>query len=491
VLAVRVTGEAADGGNDNKTGREHQRWRGLPAGPLAYNWPVSRGPVTSDPAAPGLSLSTADAVAGFAEREGAWSCDGVSLAAIAREVGTPSYVYSAALIRSRYARLTAALSGCRHSVHYALKANSTLALTQLIQGLGASADCNSVGEIEVALRAGFGPHQIVFTGVGKSRTEIARAVALGLKAINAESRGELERIDAESIRQGRRTRVALRVNPDVDAKSHPHISTGLRRNKFGVPIAEARLLLADMAQRPGLEVVGVHVHVGSQITTLEPLSRAAERMVALVDGLKADGVALQHLDLGGGLGISYDGGAEPDVEAYAAVVSAAARVTGLTLIVEPGRWLVGNAGALLSEIIDMKPAPDDDADTEAGRPRRQFVILDAGMTDLMRPALYGAVHRIVRLEPASGPPGRPVVETPCDIVGPVCESSDAFLGDRTLVDPQVGTLVAILDAGAYGACMGSNYNRRPLAPEVLVDDGRWKVIRRPQTLDDMVRLECP
>jgi diaminopimelate decarboxylase len=444
--------------------------------------------VTSDsgaPVAPAQPSSVLDAPVGFAERDGAWTCDGVSLAAIAREVGTPCYVYSAALVRARYARLTAALAGCRHSVHYALKANSTLALVRLLHGLGASADCNSVGEIEVALRAGFAPDQIVFTGVGKSGSEIARAVGLGLKAINAESRGELERIDAESIRQGRRTRVALRVNPDVDAKSHPHISTGMRRNKFGVPIGEARLLLADMAKRPGLDVVGVHVHVGSQITTLEPLERAAERMIALVDGLKADGVGLQHLDLGGGLGISYDGGPEPDVAAYAAIVSAAARTTGLTLIVEPGRWLSGNAGALLSEIIDMKPAPDDDSGGDTGRPPRQFVILDAGMTDLMRPALYGAVHRIVRLEPGTG------LAVPCDIVGPVCESSDAFLGDRTLVEPRVGALVAILDAGAYGACMGSNYNRRPLAPEVLVDDGRWRVIRRPQSIDDMVRLECP
>jgi diaminopimelate decarboxylase len=430
-----------------------------------------------------------DAPVGFAERDGTWTCDGVPLAPIAREVGTPCYVYSAALVRSRYARLTAALAGCRHSVHYALKANSTLGLVALLQGLGASADCNSVGEIEVALKAGFTPDQLVFTGVGKTGAEIARAVALGLKAINAESRGELERIDAESIRQGRRTRVALRVNPDVDAKTHPNISTGLKRNKFGVPIGDARALLVEMAQRPGLEVVGIHVHVGSQITTLEPLSRAAERMIALAAELKADGVALQHLDLGGGLGISYDGGPEPDVEAYAAIVTAAARTTGLALIVEPGRWLSGNAGALLAEIIDMKPAPDD---AGAGTsPRRQFVILDAGMTDLMRPALYGAVHRIVRLEPGAGPPGRPVEETPCDIVGPVCETSDAFLGDRTLVEPTVGTLVAILDAGAYGSAMGSNYNRRPLAPEVLVDAGRWRVIRRPQSIDDMVRLECP
>lgn len=439
--------------------------------------------MTSEPAAPSQDPPQHRASAGFAERDGAWTCDGVHLAEIARAVGTPAYVYSAALVRERYGRLAGALAGCRHAIHYALKANSTLGLVRLIQGLGASADANSIGEIEVALAAGFRPDQIVFTGVGKSPAEIARAVALGLKAINAESRGELERIDAESRRQGRRTRVALRVNPDVDAQSHPHISTGLRRNKFGVPIGEARLLLADMAARPGLQVVGIHVHVGSQITTLEPLARAAERMVALAAGLKADGVALEHLDLGGGLGISYDGGAEPDLEAYAKVVTAAAQQSGLSLIVEPGRWLTGNAGALLAAIIDTKPAPDDDP--LPGRPPRQFVVLDAGMTDLMRPALYGAIHRIVRVEPADGP------AVPCDIVGPVCESSDAFLGDRALVDPAVGTLVAILDAGAYGAAMGSNYNRRPLAPEVLVDAGSWRVIRRPQSVDDMVRLECP
>jgi diaminopimelate decarboxylase len=441
---------------------------------------MSAGPVTSDPAEP-ASPSTLDA--GFQEREGAWWCDGVRLAEVARAVGTPCYVHSAGLVRSRYRRLSAALQAAPHAIHYAFKANSTFGLVSLIQSLGASADCNSIGEIEVALKAGFTPGQIVFTGVGKSGAEIARAVSLGLKAINAESRGELERVDAESRRQGRRTRVALRVNPDVDAKSHPHISTGLRRNKFGVPLAGARALLREMAARPGLQVVGVHVHVGSQITTLEPLQSAAERMVQLVSKLRDDGVALEHLDLGGGLGISYDGGPEPDVESYASVVTAAARATGLSLIVEPGRWLSGNAGALLAEVIDVKPAPEDDA--PAGRPPRQFVVLDAGMTDLMRPALYGAVHRIVRVEPGAGP------AVPCDIVGPVCESSDAFLGERTLVDPQVGTLVAILDAGAYGAAMGSNYNRRPLAPEVLVDDGRWRVIRRRQTVDDMVRLECP
>jgi diaminopimelate decarboxylase len=488
-LAAASPAQRLDGVEHNKARRQTKgpAKAGERPNPIAYNLSVSAGPVTSDPAAPAAASpaagAPAGAPAGFRARSGVWECDGLPLGAIARAVGTPCYVYSAALIRERYGRLSQALAGSRHAIHYALKANSTLALVRLIQGLGASADCNSVGEIEVALAAGFEPRQIVFTGVGKSGGEIARAVALGLKAINAESRGELERIDAESIRQGRRTRVALRVNPDVDAKTHPNISTGMKRNKFGVPIGDAPAILREMSTRRGLQIVGIHVHVGSQITTLEPLARAAERMIALAAELQAAGIALEHLDLGGGLGISYDGGAEPDVEAYAAVVTAAARETGLSLIVEPGRWLSGNAGALLAEVIDVKPAPDDAA--APGVPARQFVILDAGMTDLMRPALYGAVHRIVRIEPGEGLP------VPCDIVGPVCESSDAFLGDRTLVDPQVGTLVAILDAGAYGAAMGSNYNRRPLAPEVLVDGGHWRVIRRPQTLDDMVRLECP
>ncbi|HEY8550526.1 MAG TPA: diaminopimelate decarboxylase [Vicinamibacterales bacterium] len=420
---------------------------------------------------------------GFFLREGAWWCDGVPLADIARETGTPCYVYSAAAVRERYHRLEAALAGCDHSIHYALKANSTLALARLVRTLGAGADANSIGEIDVALRAGFIPSQIVFTGVGKSPEELDRAVALGLKAINAESRGELERLDAIAQRQGTRVRVALRVNPDVDAGSHPHISTGLRRNKFGVPIADARAICREMARRPGLDLAGIHVHVGSQITSLDPLQRAADAMVALARDLMADGVPLQHLDLGGGLGISYDGSPPPDVHAYARIVVSAAKETGLSLIVEPGRWLTGNAGALLARIIDVKPAPADPADpAQAGR---LFVVLDAGMTDLLRPALYGAVHRIVRVEEAEGP------EVPCEIVGPVCESSDTFLGNRRLVRPEVGDLVAILDAGAYGAVMASNYNRRPLAPEVLVDGDRWRLVRRRQTVEDMVMLECP
>lgn len=392
---------------------------------------------------------------------------------MAREVGTPCYVYSGGFVRARYAELDAALAGTPHAIHYALKANSTLGLTRLIRTLGACADANSVGEIEVALRAGFIPEQIVFTGVGKSADELERAVALGVKAINAESRGELERIDGIARAQGTRARVALRVNPDVDAGTHPHISTGLKYNKFGVPIGEARALARDVRGCAGLELVGVHLHLGSQMTSLDPLRRASSALVALAQQLTSDGFALEHLDLGGGLGVSYDGGAVPDVQAYAQVLREAAHATGLALIVEPGRWLVASAGAVVARIVDTKPAPDG----------RQFVILDAGMTELIRPALYGAFHRIVRVDESSGP------EVTAEIVGPVCESSDTFGGDRRIAAPRPCDLVVILDAGAYGAAMSSNYNRRPLPPEVLVEKDRWHVIRRRQTVDDMLALE--
>jgi diaminopimelate decarboxylase len=412
-------------------------------------------------------------VTGFSLRDGTWWCDDVRLGDLTREVGTPCYVYSAGLIRERYAQLDSALQGTPHTIHYALKANSSLGLTRLIRGLGASADANSVGEIEVALRAGFIPEQIVFTGVGKSPDELERAISLGVKAINAESRGELERIDAIARAQGTRARVALRVNPDVDALSHPHISTGLKRNKFGVPIGDARALALDLAGRAGLELVGIHLHLGSQMTSLDPLRRAASALAALARELADAGVRLEHFDLGGGLGVSYNGTVVPGVRAYAQVLREATDATGLSLIVEPGRWLVAPAGALLAHIVDTKPAPEG----------RQFVVLDAGMTELLRPALYGAFHRIVRVDEVDAP------EVACDVVGPVCESSDTFGGDRTLAAPSPGDLVVILDAGAYGAAMSSNYNRRPLPPEVLVDGDTWRLIRRRQTVDDMLALE--
>jgi diaminopimelate decarboxylase len=395
------------------------------------------------------------------------------LDAIASSVGTPAYVYSAPAIRAAYQELDSALDTVPHALHYALKANSTLAIARLLRELGCGADANSVGEIELALRAGFEPSQIVFTGVGKTPAELERAVTLGVKTINAESPGELDRIATIARASGTTARVALRVNPDVDARSHPHISTGLRTNKFGVPIEDARALYRTAVATPGLAPVGVHVHVGSQITSLDPIADATRRVVALIDDLRADGVPLDHVDLGGGLGISYDGSPVPTLSDYAAALAGAVARTGLTLVLEPGRALVGAAGLLLSRVVDVKEYAAD----------RRFAILDAGMTELMRPALYGAFHRIVAVSPRPGEP------RPYEVVGPLCESSDIFGRDRLLPPLEPGDLVAVLDTGAYAAAMASTYNRRPLAPEVLVDGGEWRVVRRRQTIDDLVALE--
>lgn len=416
--------------------------------------------------------ATSGAAVGFTYDNDVLCCDGLTIDDIANEVGTPCYLYSARTIGVRYRLLAAALAGTPHALHYALKANSTLALAALLRSLGARADANSGGEIEVALRAGFAPREILFTGVGKSRQELARAVALDLQAINAESAGELERIDELARAQGRTARVALRVNPDVDAETHPHISTGQRHNKFGVPIGDVPALARRMHARPGLHVMGLHVHLGSQMTSLEPIARAVAAIVPMARALRADGVPLDHLDLGGGLGISYDGAPAPDFQAYAAILERAARDSGLPLVLEPGRTLIAPAGALIARVVDIKPHHEG-----------HFVVLDAGMTELLRPALYGAFHRIVPVRRRDAPAAS------CDIVGPVCESSDILGLARTLPLPEVDDLFAILDAGAYGSAMASNYNRRPLPAEALVQDGAWRIIRRRQTVDDMLAGE--
>ncbi len=412
-------------------------------------------------------------MAGFLRTSQELACDGVSLSAIAAAEGTPVYVYSAAALRARYRAVAAAFGRYPHTIHYALKANSTLAIARLLRGQGSAADANSIWEIDLALRAGFAPRDIVFTGVGKAGHELERAVALGLKAINVESAGELDRIEAIARRTGRVARVAIRINPDIDAKSHPHISTGLKINKFGVPLDTALELFGTFGARPALELVATHVHVGSQITTLEPLERAAALLARLADQMKRDGVTLEYLDIGGGLGISYDGREVPSIAAYGATVVDALRATGLPIVVEPGRAIVGPAGVLLARVIDLKPR---DAAS-------QFAVIDAGMTELMRPALYGAFHHIEPVRPGDG------AETRYEIVGPVCESSDVVGRDRVFPRLAIGDLVAIRDAGAYGSAMASNYNRRPLPAEVLVDEGGWRVIRRRQTIDDMVALE--
>jgi diaminopimelate decarboxylase len=412
-------------------------------------------------------------VSSFQRLEGVLHGGGVPLADLAARFGTPLYAYSAEMIAARYREVDEAFSGYPHTLHYALKANSTLGIARLLRSLGAAADANSGGEIEVALRAGFTPGEIVFTGVGKSDAELARAIELGLRSINAESEGEIERIDAIASARGTGAKVAVRVNPDIDARSHPHISTGRKNNKFGVAIEDAREMCLRMRGRKGVQIVGLHSHVGSQITHLEPLQHAAEALAVLACELRRSGIQIEHLDIGGGLGIPYEGQTVPSASEYAAAVLPIVRKTGLALILEPGRFLVGQAGVLITRVVDIKP--------QAGG--KLFVILDAGMTELMRPMLYGAFHRIEPVLASAAP------EALVDFVGPICETTDTLGKDRRLPAPAVGDLMVVFDAGAYGSVMASNYNRRPMPAEVLIQNGQAALLRRRQTIDDLVALE--
>jgi diaminopimelate decarboxylase len=412
-------------------------------------------------------------LAGFSLSDNELACDGVPLSAIAESAGTPTYVYSAATLRARYRAIDDAFAGYPHRLHYALKANSAFALVRLLGKAGSALDANSIWEIELARRAGFDPADIVFTGVGKSDAELECAVPLGLRAINVESAGELARVEAIAARMGVAARVAIRINPDIDARSHPHISTGLRINKFGVPVDAARELAVSIANRPSLRLVAIHVHVGSQITTLEPLRRAAAFLAGTARELAGSGIQLEYLDAGGGLGVAYDDAPTVAPEEYVRALVSEIRPTGLPIVVEPGRSIVGPAAVLLARVVDLKPR-------DAGS---TFAVLDAGMTELLRPALYNAFHRIEPVKP------RAAAHHLYELVGPVCESSDVVGRDRSLPALEQGDLVAIRDAGAYGSAMASNYNRRPLPAEVLVDEGGWRVIRRRQTVDDMLALE--
>lgn len=419
------------------------------------------------------SVSTSDVMTGPQVAPSSAVRDALPLAEIARQVATPVYVYDASTIAERYRAFDAAFGGYPHRVHYALKANSTLAIAKQVQELGAGADANSGGEIEVALRAGFSPRDIVFTGVGKSQAELEQAVALDLQAINAESRGELERIDRLAVARGLRIRVALRVNPDVSAGTHPNISTGGRTHKFGVPLSAARDICRYAMACEGLRLVGLHVHIGSQLVAEAPIRDALAAVTGLAHELLAESCPLEHIDIGGGLGISYDGSETLDVGRYARAVIDVVSPTGLAILAEPGRWVVGPAGRLLATVVDVKPG-------DAGR---HFVVLDTGMSELLRPALYDAFHR---LEPLPVRGGDPVV---CDVVGPICETSDIVGRGRSIPLPEIGDLMVIHDVGAYGSSMASNYNRHPLPAEVLVEGGTWRVIRRRQSFDDMVALE--
>jgi diaminopimelate decarboxylase len=413
-------------------------------------------------------------VTGFYRQDAALVCDGVPLDPIAAAEGTPLYVYSAATIAARYRAIDEAFAGYPHAIHYALKANSTLAIMRLLRGLGSAADANSGGEIDVALRAGFIPTQIVFTGVGKTTAELGQAIDLGVRSINVESAGEIARVDALSRERQTRTKIAIRINPDVDAKTHPHISTGLKTNKFGIAIDDVKALCAHARTLAGIEVVGLHAHIGSQITDLEPLTHAAKALVALARELAGEGTRIEHLDLGGGLGVSYDGSRVPTAHEYADAVLPIVRESGLAIVLEPGRQIVAPAGALLTRVVDVKEQPGNG---------RLFAVMDAGMTELIRPMLYNAFHRIEPVLQTDAPP------TVCDVVGPLCESSDTLGKNRTLPRPRVGELYAVLDVGAYGSVMASNYNRRLLPAELMVENGKATLIRRRQTIDELLSLE--
>ncbi|HEX9369177.1 MAG TPA: diaminopimelate decarboxylase, partial [Vicinamibacterales bacterium] len=329
-----------------------------------------------------------------------------------------------------------------------------------------------------------------FTGVGKTLADLGQAIDLGIRTINVESAGEIARVDALSRERQTRTKIAIRINPDVDAKTHPHISTGLKTNKFGVPIGDVPALCAHARALAGVEIVGLHAHIGSQITDLDPLTRAARALVALARELAGAGTRIEHLDLGGGLGVSYDGSRVPTAREYADAVLPIVRESGLAIVLEPGRQIVAPAGALLTRVVDVKEAGGRLAGRRLGEGggaevggERLFVVMDAGMTELIRPMLYNAFHRIEPVVLTEAPP------TSCDVVGPLCESSDTLGKDRTLPRPQAGELYAILDTGAYGSVMASNYNRRLLPAEVMVEDGKARVIRRRQTIDELLSLE--
>jgi diaminopimelate decarboxylase len=399
------------------------------------------------------------------------TCDGVSLSEIARAAGTPVYVYSQALIEENFHRFDAAFSSVRHLVCYATKANSNLSVLRCLAALGSGADVVSGGELRAALEAGIPSDHIVFSGVGKTEAEIAQAVQAGILAFNAESEREIERIDLAAKLKGAVARVALRVNPDIDARTHPYISTGLKHNKFGVDIARAQAVYERAKGFLGVRITGVQAHIGSQITHSDALSETAISLAKLAGDLLARGFPLETIDLGGGIGIANDEGPGLSPETYALAVLPHVSHLPLKVLIEPGRSIVGEAGALITRVLDIK---------ENGG--RSFVVADAGMNDFLRPALYEAVHRIE----AVAPRGPTFV---ADVVGPVCESSDFFSRDRKMDRPSEGDLLAILDAGAYGFSMASNYNFRPKPPEVLVGNGGFRVVRRRETWEDLTAPE--
>ncbi|MHB8420075.1 MAG: diaminopimelate decarboxylase [Myxococcales bacterium] len=408
----------------------------------------------------------------FVRRRGELCCEGVPLSALAQAVGTPCYVYSRATLERHYRVVTRALAGSSHLLCYSVKACSNLAVLALLRSLGSGFDVVSGGELRRVLRAGGDPRRVVFSGVGKTEAELELALKVGIRCVNAESEEEIAALSRVARRMRRTAPLAIRVNPDVDARTHPYLATALRESKFGVPLSRARRLYRDAAKLPFLRVVGVDCHLGSQLTSLRPFAAAVGRLRELLAALERDGHRLEHLDFGGGLGVPYVAEKPPSPSAWARTLRRALGASRLTLIVEPGRVIAANAGALVTRVLYRKRGSD-----------RSFAVVDAGMNDLLRPALYGANHE---LQPVGRPTRRKVL---LDVVGPVCESAD-FLAKRVRVDDlRAGDLWAVMTAGAYGFSMASSYNSRPRPPEVLVSGDGWFLARRRETVEDLWRGE--
>jgi len=411
----------------------------------------------------------------FEYRDGVLHAEAVNLSALAERVGTPFYCYSTATLERHYRVFTEAFAGEKVLVCYAMKANSNQSVLRTLAKLGAGADVVSLGELKRALAAGIPPNKILFSGVGKTEAELRAALAANILCINIESEPELELLSRLAVETGKKARISVRVNPDVDAGTHAKISTGKSENKFGVPLSQAREVYARAAKLPGIEVTGADVHIGSQITDLGRLETAFRLLAEFVQALRADGHAISHVDFGGGLGIPYymDREAPPAPDAYAAMVKRVTHNLGCTLMFEPGRMIVGNAGILVARVIYLKQG---DA--------KNFVIIDAAMNDLIRPTLYEAHHDILPVVKVVG--ARTIL---ADVVGPVCESGDYLALDRILPEPKAGDLLAIMTAGAYGAVQSGTYNTRPLVPEVLVKGDQYAVVRPRVEVEALIAMD--
>lgn len=403
----------------------------------------------------------------FNYRDGELFAEGVALSAIAEQFGTPTYVYSRAHIEAQYRSYTDALQGAEHLVCFAVKANSNLGVLNVLARLGAGFDIVSGGELERVLAAGGRADRVVFSGVGKTREDMRRALEVGVHCFNVESTDELERLQVVAAEMGKVAPVSLRVNPDVDAGTHPYISTGLKENKFGIAIADAEAIYVRAAQLPNLEVVGVDCHIGSQLTTVEPFLDALDRLLVLVDRLAECGIHLRHLDLGGGVGVRYRDEQPPLVADYIKAIRERVGTRDLALVFEPGRHIVANAGVLLTRVEYLKHTEHKD-----------FAIIDAAMNDLIRPALYQAWMGVSAVKPRAGE-GRAY-----DLVGPICETGD-FLGKDRVLNLAEGDLLAVQSAGAYGFVMSSNYNTRGRCAEILVDGDQAFEVRRRETIAEL------